>query len=107
MRLTDIERAICEKEPLLPSQAIATNNSAGTSGITDTRGTSANRLQRILRGDLDNIVVMAMRKEPERGNSRRQCYFFDPGFRDGNLRAVLAHRGRTRPSRRAARRGRP
>jgi eukaryotic-like serine/threonine-protein kinase len=75
MRLTDIERAICEKEPLLPSQAIATNNSAGTSGITDTRGTTANRLQRILRGDLDNIVVMAMRKEPERryGSSQQMA----------------------------------
>ena len=66
MRLTDIERAICEKDPPLPSQAVGTDVSAEARGITDARGVSANRLRRILRGDLDNIVIMAMRKEPER-----------------------------------------
>ena len=66
MRLTDIERAICEKDPPLPSHAVSTDDSAEARGIADARGTSANRLRRILRGDLDNIVFMAMRKEPER-----------------------------------------
>ena len=48
-------------------------NSAGSNcGITDARGTSANRLRRTLRGDLDNIVLMAMRKEPERRYSSSQ-----------------------------------
>lgn len=66
MRLTDIERAICEKDPPLPSQSVRTDDSAESRGIADARGSSANRLRRILRGDLDNIVLMAMRKEPER-----------------------------------------
>src|SRR5271155_5489206 len=54
MRLTDIERAICEKDPTLPSYAVGTDVSAESRGITDARGVSANRLRRILRGDLDN-----------------------------------------------------
>jgi serine/threonine protein kinase/Tfp pilus assembly protein PilF len=75
MRLTDIERAICEKNPPLPSHAIGTNDSAQTRGITVARGTGANRLRRVLRGDLDNIVIMAMRKEPERryGSSQQMA----------------------------------
>jgi serine/threonine protein kinase/Tfp pilus assembly protein PilF len=75
MRLTDIERAICEKDPLPPSHAIAMNDSAEPRGVTDARSTSANRLRRTLRGDLDNIVIMAMRKEPERryGSSQQMA----------------------------------
>jgi len=72
MRLTDIERAICEKDPPLPSHAVSTDVSAEARGIVDARGVSANRLMRILRGDLDNIVIMAMRKEPERRYSSAQ-----------------------------------
>ena len=66
MRLTDIERAICEKDPPLPSHSIPQDDSAQSRGIADARAAGANRLRRILRGDLDNIVLMAMRKEPER-----------------------------------------
>jgi len=66
MRLTDIERAICEKAPSLPSQAVGTGDSVEARGIADARSASAHRLRRTLRGDVDNIVFMAMRKEPER-----------------------------------------
>jgi eukaryotic-like serine/threonine-protein kinase len=72
MRLSEIERAICEKDPLLPSQSVSTADSAAASGITDARGTTAKRLRRILRGDLDNVILMAMRKEPERRYSSAQ-----------------------------------
>jgi eukaryotic-like serine/threonine-protein kinase len=72
MRLTDIERAICERDPPLPSQAVGSDVSAEARGITEARGVSAGRLRRILRGDLDNIVIMAMRKEPERRYSSSQ-----------------------------------
>lgn len=66
MRLTDIERAICEKDPLLPSQSVNTEDSADSHSIAQARNTSPHRLKRALSGDLDNIVIMAMRKEPER-----------------------------------------
>jgi tetratricopeptide (TPR) repeat protein len=72
MRLTDIERAICEKDPPLPAHAVNTGDSAGTHSIAAARSTTANRLRRTLGGDLDNIVLMAMRKEPERRYSSSQ-----------------------------------
>src|ERR1700688_2543098 len=61
MRLTDIERAICKKNPPLPSHSINTADSA-TLSIAEARNTTAGRLRRTLGGDLDNIVLMAMRK---------------------------------------------
>jgi eukaryotic-like serine/threonine-protein kinase len=66
MRLSDIERAICEKDPLLPSHSVSTKHSAEMRSIADARSTSPARLRRSLRGDLDTMVFMAMRKEPER-----------------------------------------
>ncbi len=56
---TAIERAICETAPVKPSTALA-----HSSKTTDARGRS--RRLRHLRGDVDNIVLKAMRKEPER-----------------------------------------
>ncbi len=50
----EIERAICETEPAKPSDAV------------NPETISAHKLQKQLAGDLDNIVLMAMRKEPER-----------------------------------------
>ena len=66
MRLTDIERAICEKDPPLPSHSIGADDSAETRSIAEARNLSPARLRRVLGGDLDNMVLMAMRKEPER-----------------------------------------
>jgi eukaryotic-like serine/threonine-protein kinase len=66
MRLTDIERAICEKAPPLPSHAIGGDESAAGRAVAEARGMTPGRLRRTLQGDLDNIVCMAMRKEPER-----------------------------------------
>src|SRR6266849_3933619 len=73
MRLTDIERAICEKDPPLPSYTIF--DESVTLRIAEERNTTASRLRRTLRGDLDNIVLMAMRKEPERryGSSQQMA----------------------------------
>ena len=87
MRLTDIERAICEKDPPLPSHAVGTDDSAETRSITEARGVSANRLRRILRGDLDNIVIMAMHKEPE----RRYCVLAADGQRHSALSGRQTH----------------
>ncbi len=66
MRLAEIERAICEKVPPPPSHAVSTEESQEALDIARVRGTGTARLRRTLRGDLDNIVLMAMRKEPER-----------------------------------------
>ncbi len=66
VRLTDIERAICEKDPPPPSLAVSTDDSPEARRMADLRSTSPKRLRRSLAGDLDTIVLMAMRKEPER-----------------------------------------
>jgi serine/threonine-protein kinase len=69
-RLTEIERVICEQSPPPPSQTLAAQ--AGTpevlrlEAIARARRTTLARLRRELAGDLDNIVMMAMRKEPTR-----------------------------------------
>ncbi len=91
MRLTDIERAICEKDPPLPSHAVDTDDTAETRGIVEARSTTAKRLRRALGGDLDNIVLMAMRKEPERRYGSSQQMADDiQRYLDG--KPVIAHR---------------
>lgn len=72
----EIERLICETEPEKPSTAInrteEINTDHGSSKITPELVSRARdeqqpeALRRQLRGDLDNIVLMALRKEPER-----------------------------------------
>ena len=68
-RLAELEHAICETTPSSLSSVIATGIAgapARTAEIAAARGVSPGRLRRELRGDLDNIVAMAMRKEPDR-----------------------------------------
>src|SRR4029079_2042185 len=61
----DISRAITEQNPERPSTAIRHRNSR-----FEIRDSANSRFtvhdSRLLRGDLDNIVLMALRKEPER-----------------------------------------
>ena len=62
----EIERAICETEPIPPSVAIrAPVDAAGKQRATGPDGSPV-WLSRQLKGDLDTIVLKAMRKEPER-----------------------------------------
>ena len=59
----EVERAITEQEPTRPSAAGA--HSAGNSKYGPSR-TGIFRNSKLLKGDLDNIVLMALRKEPGR-----------------------------------------
>jgi eukaryotic-like serine/threonine-protein kinase len=65
-----LERAICMDEPARPSQTVVTKqkgeSDADRSRIAERRGLSPQRLRTRLSGDLDAIVAMAMRKEPDR-----------------------------------------
>jgi serine/threonine protein kinase len=60
----EILRAICEQEPLRPSTAVQQNPSAAAAA--ENREDSPSRLQRRLRGDLDNILLKALAKDPAR-----------------------------------------
>jgi eukaryotic-like serine/threonine-protein kinase len=65
-----LERAICMDDPVRPSQMVVAKlgeeTDADRSRISDRRGLSPLRLHARLSGDLDAIVAMAMRKEPDR-----------------------------------------
>lgn len=74
--LSELTRVVSEVEPTRPSQMIErqeeVSEADGSSRkltpetISRTRGASAEKLRRRLSGDLDNIVLMALRKEPQR-----------------------------------------
>jgi serine/threonine protein kinase len=72
----EMERAICEQEPEPPSTVISrVENETSSDGIpiiktpelvSQTREGQPDKLRRRLRGDLDNIVLKALQKEPQR-----------------------------------------
>lgn len=69
-----MQHAICETQPLKPSSVILTDEKAAIPAATqaiavgqqETRPKARQRLKRKLQGDLDMIVLMALRKEPHR-----------------------------------------
>jgi serine/threonine protein kinase/tetratricopeptide (TPR) repeat protein len=74
---TDLARAICEEQPERPSTAISrVEEVPSTTGpglvtltperVSGTRDGQPDKLRRRLSGDLDTIVLMALRKEPAR-----------------------------------------
>ncbi len=81
--LLEMERLVCETEPEKPSTAIkrieekTSRDGEPRAAITPEsvskqRGLQPAELQRRLRGDLDTIVMKALRKEPERRYSFRR-----------------------------------
>jgi serine/threonine protein kinase/tetratricopeptide (TPR) repeat protein len=73
----EVARVVCEEEPQKPSTAVCRvetySLADGTASITltpetvsRTRDGNPEKLRRRLAGDLDNMVLMAMRKEPAR-----------------------------------------
>jgi serine/threonine protein kinase len=69
-----LRKAICEQEPLKPSAVVLTDEKAVIPEATqkidltheETRDKARRRLKKKLAGDLDMIVLMALRKEPLR-----------------------------------------
>ncbi len=71
----EIAKAVCEFEPEKPSAIVFQNTKLKADGgvveitpkaVSEVREGSPEKLSRRLRGDLDNIVLMALRKEPQR-----------------------------------------
>jgi serine/threonine-protein kinase len=63
---TDAERIICEEQPAPPSVALRSLFDSDAGGSSQPHPSSLRKLIRRLSGDLDTIVMMALRKEPER-----------------------------------------
>jgi serine/threonine protein kinase len=71
----ELSRAVCETEPERPSMMVLRQKPSANEGerkpandpdLTATREGSPEKLSKRLSGDLDNIVLMALRKEPQR-----------------------------------------
>ena len=67
---SSLAQAILQDEPSKPSAAVVTGgddpDAVTGEAISDHRGSTMPRLRRRLKGDLDNIALKALRKEPER-----------------------------------------
>ncbi|MEM7587427.1 MAG: serine/threonine-protein kinase, partial [Acidobacteriota bacterium] len=76
LRPSEVERKICEMQverpssgavrPLRDEETRGLEAETGLEAIAQQRGTTPQRLKRRLEGDLDTIVLKALRKEPER-----------------------------------------
>ena len=82
--------AVCEREPERPSVAVARGESAAAAAAA--RDTTPEKLARQLRGDLDAITTMALRKEPGRRYGSAELLAEDVSRYSEGL-PVLAHRG--------------
>jgi len=70
------ERVVCEQVPATPSAVVSNDDGllthgdseieSGSDSVADLRGLQPGQLRRTLCGDLDNIVLMAIAKEPSR-----------------------------------------
>lgn len=91
-----LERAICMDDPVRPSQMVVAKlngeKDSDRSRISDRRGLSPQRLRARLRGDLDAIIAMAMRKEPDRRYASVEAFAGDVN-RHLLGRPVLARQG--------------
>jgi eukaryotic-like serine/threonine-protein kinase len=83
----EMEKAVCESEPQKPSTVVrSTERQTGDSSMEITpasvsivRDGTPEKLEKRLRGDLDNIVLMALRKEPERRYASVEQFAIDVG----------------------------
>jgi eukaryotic-like serine/threonine-protein kinase len=89
----ELARAACEREPQKPSLAVGSKRSPQKSSTENTETSTKSsalrealpeNLSRRLRGDLDNIVMMALRKEPGRRYVSVEQFA-------GDIRRHLAH----------------
>ena len=64
--MNELARVIVEDAPTIPSAIVRTGKQTAPGVVSRSRGTSVVGLRRELAGDLDNIALLALRKEPER-----------------------------------------
>ena len=82
----EVARAVCDLEPEKPSTAIRRRStSAPGESPPDAGSGDRNKLSRHLKGDLDNIILMALRKEPQRRYNSVEQFAQDIRRHLGNL----------------------
>ena len=68
-RPSEVQQLVCDHIPVTPSETLSTSireQSPHAHDIAFYRHTTVKHLLKLLRGDLNNIVMMALRKEPQR-----------------------------------------
>lgn len=91
----EIYRVINEEEPARPSTALTRHRTPNTDRVSSLRGQTTDKLQKQLQGDLDNIILMALRKEPQRRYQSVEAFSEDIGrYIDGH--PVAARKGTLR-----------
>jgi eukaryotic-like serine/threonine-protein kinase len=95
----ELHELICEREPERPStwakRPPSADDPAAPTAIALARGTSPDRLQRVLAGDLDAIVMMALRKEPRRRYGSAELLAEDIDRQLGGLPVLARHPSHT------------
>jgi serine/threonine-protein kinase len=88
--MRELQELVCEREPERPSTWAKRSSPPDDDGpvtpaaVATSRGTSPERLQRMLEGDLDAIAMMALRKEPRRRYGSAELLAEDVGrYLDG------------------------
>ena len=92
----EVYQVVCERDPERPSDIVIRESedskAATPAELAAARNTTPDRLHKQLRGDLDAIVAMALRKEPIRRYGSAELLATDVGrYLDGL--PVVAHRG--------------
>jgi non-specific serine/threonine protein kinase/serine/threonine-protein kinase len=77
-----IARTIDTQEIVRPSERIT---GAGAGSVARARGTAPDKLRRVLRGDLDNIALCALQKEPGRRYRSAERFADDVRRHKGNM----------------------
>jgi len=82
---------VCEREPMRASDAVSSKPKSAevAADLASARNTTPEALRRLLSGDLDNILLFALRKEPDR-RYRTVDQFSDELRRYLDGRAVMA-----------------
>ena len=95
---SEIVRVVCETEPVRPSEAVTRSVAASAEGGTGTTGEGRGiggrdpqRLRRRLEGDLDNIVMKAISKEPARRYASVDQFAEDVRRHLGGLPVLARH----------------
>jgi eukaryotic-like serine/threonine-protein kinase len=98
----ELARLVCEQGPMKPSAAVskvevvargqnAPRVTITPESVSHARNTQPDKLRRRLAGDLDNIILMALRKEPQRRYESAAQFSADIGrYLDGL--PVIAHK---------------
>ena len=84
----EISRAVCDLDPVKPSTAIRRRFTSPQRGAPPVAGIESNKLSRRLKGDLDNIILMALRKEPQRRYNSVEQFAQDIRRHLGNLPVI-------------------